>query len=229
MKRITLTVLLCFVLISFAYCLGSSDNQNSESSSIQLSNLAEDPDTHVLVAYFAYAENIGDTSGMSVDAIASASIGRTSNREGNIPVMADVLREEFGADVFSISVEDPYEPVYDDMHDRAIEEIRNESLPELATLPEDIEEYDVVFIGTPVWGGTLPRPVASFLSSASFSGKTIIPFGINLGSGFGNIVRAIRDICPDSEVMDGFTINARTANDEVREEFAEWLSDRGLV
>ena len=69
------------MLISFAYCLGSSDNQNSESSSIQLSNLAEDPDTHVLVAYFAYAENIGDTSGMSVDAIASASIGRTSNRE----------------------------------------------------------------------------------------------------------------------------------------------------
>lgn len=52
---------------------------------------------------------------MGVDAIASASIGRTSNREGNIPVMADV---------FSISVEEPYAPVCDNMHDRTIEEIR---------------------------------------------------------------------------------------------------------
>lgn len=62
MKRIILTALLCFALISFAYCLESSDNQNSESSLIQLPNLAENPDIRILVAYFAYTENIGDTS-----------------------------------------------------------------------------------------------------------------------------------------------------------------------
>lgn len=229
MKRVILINLLYFMLASFVYCMGMNDNQNSESSSIQLSNTVKNPDTRILVAYFTYAENIGNTSGMSVDAVASASVGPTDNRQGNILVMADVLREELDADVFSIVVEEPYAPAYDDMHDRAIDEIRNGALPELIAMPENIDEYDVIFLGTPVWGGTLPRPVASFLSSASFSGKTIIPFGINLGSGFGNIVRTIRNMCPDSDVLDGFTANARTSNDEAREEFTEWLSERSLI
>ena len=57
------------------------------------------------------------------------------------------------------------------------------------------------------------------------SNKTIIPFGINLGSGFGTIIDEIKELCPNSTVIDGFTINASTPNDEVKDEFGTWLDE----
>lgn len=55
--------------------------------------------------------------------------------------------------------------------------------------------------------------------------KTIIPFGIHLGSGFGTIIDEVKELCPNSRVVDGFTINASTSNDEVKDEFGKWLDE----
>lgn len=122
-----------------------------------------------------------------------------------------------------IVVQEPYDPEYDVMHDRAIDEIDSEAFPALTETVENLDQYDVVFLGMPVWSGSLPRPVATFLSENDLSGKTIIPFGIHLGSRFGGMIGEIEELCPDATILEGFTINARTANDEVRTEFQEWL------
>lgn len=73
-----------------------------------------------MVAYFAYSENMGDTSDMSVDAITSASVGPTDNTEGNLQVIAQVIQENTGADVFHIVAVAPYDPEYEVMHDRPL-------------------------------------------------------------------------------------------------------------
>lgn len=179
---------------------------------------------NVLVAYFAYSENIGDTSGMDVDAVTSASLNRsTSNTEGNLQVMAQEIQEKRGADIFHILVEEPYDPSYDVMHDRAIDEISDGARPVLLERVENLDQYDVVYLGTPVWSGSMPPALFTFLDENDLSGKTVIPFGINLGSGFGRIPDQLKEQCPDANILDGFTISASTGNAEVREQVGEWL------
>lgn len=250
MKRLTAILLAGAMMLGLAAC-GSSqqaaDNSNQTTESVtdaettskeeetsttegtvssSTENTSQDGQSNVLVAYFAYSENMGDTSGMSVDAITSASVGPTKNTEGNLQVMAQVIQENTGADVFHIVVSDPYNPDYNTMLDRAVEEMENNTLPELKESVNHLEQYDVIYLGMPVWGGALPQPVVTFLTENNLSGKTIIPFGIHLGSRFGRMLNQIEELCPDATLKEGFTINASTANDEVRTEFGEWLSNQ---
>ena len=197
----------------------SQEGETEPSKSTEQSSGAKD----ALVAYFAYGENIGDTSDMSVDAIASASLGQTSNTEGNLQLMAQVIQDSKGADVFHIVVEEPYDPEYDVMHDRAIEEQDEDIKPALTDKVDNIGQYNVVYLGMPVWSGSLPQPVVTFLTENDLSGKTIVPFGIHLGSRFGSMLDQIEDLCPGATLAEGFTIDADTENDEVRSEFEEWL------
>lgn len=183
-----------------------------------------------LVAYFAYSENIGDTSGMAVDAIASASLNRrTANTEGNLQIMAQVIEEEADAEVFHILMEQPYDPDYSTMLPTAIAQMENKDWPALQAKIENLADYDVIYLGTPVWNGMLPPAMHTFFEENDFSGKTIIPFGINLGSGFGRIIDEIKELAPDATVTDGFTINASTANDKVKSDFLTWLTEQGFV
>lgn len=89
----------------------------------------------------------------------------------------------------------------------------------------DLGQYDVVYIGIPVWWGSLPQPAVSFFEAYDFSGKTVIPFDIHLGSRFGSIINEIKELGPDADVRDGFNINADTDNEKMRTEFREFLND----
>ncbi|MCM1194295.1 MAG: NAD(P)H-dependent oxidoreductase [Acetatifactor muris] len=205
--------------------ISSADQSQEEDADSGTGSSAEESQAgNILVAYFAYSENMGDTSGMGVDAVTSASLNKnTVNTEGNLQVMAQEISEKKGAEVFSILLQESFDPDYSTMLDGAIEQIQSGTLPPLQSQIENIEQYDVVFLGTPVWSGELPPAVRTFLTENDLSGKTIVPFGIHLGSRFGRMIDQIKELCPDAEVMEGFTVNAGTANNEVREEFSEWL------
>ncbi len=206
-----------------------TEEESSEISDAQSSGAAQAAGK-ALVAYFAYSENMGDTSGIEVDAIASASINRhTDNTEGNLQVMAQVIAEETGADVFHILMEEPYDPDYETMLPVAIEQMENEEWPALQEKIDNLSEYDVVYIGTPVWNGVLPPAMQTFFAENDLSGKTIVPFGIHLGSGFGRMLSEMEELAPEATVVDGFTISASTANDEVESEFRAWMAEQNLV
>lgn len=182
-----------------------------------------------LVAYFAYSENVGDTSGMELDAVASASLNdKTDNTDGNLQIMAQVIEEKTDADVFRILMTEPYDMDYSTMLPVAVEQMNNGELPALQENISNLEEYDVIYIGTPVWNAELPPAMQTLFAEHDFSGKTIVPFGIHLGSRFGRIIDQIRELEPEAEVADGFTISASTSNDEVRSEFEEWLDGLSL-
>ena len=213
--------------------VSESTSGDTEASQASLSDGGTAPapsSGKTLVAYFAYSENMGDTSGMEVDAISSASLNRrTYNAEGNLQVMAQIIEEETGADVFHILVEQPYAADYSTMLPTAIEQMENKDWPALQGAIENLADYDVIYLGTPVWNSGLPPAMQTFFAENDLSGKTIIPFGIHLGSGFGRMISEMKDLAPEATVLDGFTINAYTANDEVGSEFRDWMVAQNLI
>lgn len=206
-----------------------TDSQPTNTDNAVNSSAQAETNGNTLIAYFAYNENIGDTSGMTVDAIASASLGQsTGNEYGNLQIIAQVIQERTGGNVHSILVTEPYDPVYDVMRVRAYDEMDNGILPELQTQVDNLEQYDVVYLGLPVWAGQMPAPVTSFLTENNLAGKTIVPFNIHLGSGFGRIKSQIEELCPGATIMDAFTIRASTGNDDVRSQASAWLDGLGV-
>ena len=121
----------------------------------------ESPDTNMLVAYFSYAENAALPDG--VDASATASI-QTWNGEttGNTGVVAAMIAEATGADMFSIQTVEQYPDSYDATIDQGQEERNADARPELATHVENLDNYDVIFLGFPNWWGDMPMAMYSF-------------------------------------------------------------------
>ena len=114
------------------------------------------------------------------------------------------------------------------MVDQAKQEQEDNYRPELATEVENMDSYDVVFIGYPNWWGTMPMPVFSFLEEYDFSGKIIIPFCTHEGSGLGRSVEDITKICRQSTIQKGLAIrgsSVETAQDDV----SEWLHEIGMA
>lgn len=181
-----------------------------------------------LIVYFTYSENIGDTSNMDVDAITSASLhGEKLVSEGNMQVMVKEIQKKTGADVFSIVAKETYAPNFDDMTNKAKADIEQNRQMELKGQLPDLSQYDVIYLGTPIWWYTLPAPVSSYLKQSDFTGKTIVPFGIHRGSGFNKNLETIQELQPGAKLTDGFTIDARTPNEETRKQFDEFL--KGLL
>ncbi len=168
-------------------------------------------ESKALVLYFDYSENI-DTTGLDVDAISQASMAGTRARDNsNLLVMVDVLKERTKSDVYSLRVADLYAP-----------KENNEMLAFQEDLP-DFSQYDVIYLGTPVWWYGAPQSILTVLQQADLSGKKIVFFGIHRGSGFAGIPEEILSCQPDAVIMDRFTVECQTPNEETRSQFATFL------
>jgi flavodoxin len=149
------------------------------------------------------------------------------SHSGNTRVIAHQIHENIGSDIFEIVSVDPYPSDYDEVVEQARKELSEEYRPKLRTKVENMESYKVVFVGYPVWWGTIPMPVATFLTEYDFSGKTIVPFCTHEGSGLGRSVMDIKKFCPQSTVLEGLAVrgsNVKNAQDEV----SGWLQGLGL-
>lgn len=111
---------------------------------------------------------------------------------------------------------------------KATEERESGYKPPLKSKLQDIESYDVVFIGFPVWGMALPSPIRSFLSEYDLSGKTIVPFCPHGGYGQGQSFNTVKELSPQSNLLEGFAIEgerAAMAQPDVR----KWLQEIKLI
>jgi len=114
-------------------------------------------------------------------------------------------------------------------------------LPPLKTVIDGPDQYDFVFVGFPTWDMKLPPPMKSFLHQYSFRGKTIIPFNSNGGYGPGSTFQSVRELCPQSTVLQGFSTRGGLERDgqllaikdaradEVRTEVDKWLRTIGML
>ncbi|OUO78598.1 hypothetical protein B5F53_09945 [Blautia sp. An249] len=150
----------------------------------------------VLVAYFSWADNA--VLDEDVDAVASPSVVSP----GNVQELAGWVQEETGGDLFSIRVTEPYPSDWDACLDRANQERGENARPKLTEQVENLEDYDIVFLGFPNWWYGAPMAVLSFLEENDLSGKQIYLFCSHGTGGLANSVEDIKGVVPDGKFSD---------------------------
>ena len=168
---------------------------------IRDSNREAESSDKILIAYFTLADNYEKPSDM--DATSQASIN-LENKEliGNTEYFANAIHAETGGDLFSVVVKTPYPNDYDKITDMGSEEQDEDARPELSSHVKNMDQYQTVFIGFPIWWYTMPQAMFTFLEEYDFSGKTIIPFATHGGYGVGSSVEDIKKLCPDAKLIE---------------------------
>ena len=152
--------------------------------------------------------------------------------KGNTSIVADMIAEVTGADMFEILPEEDYYPyTYDALTDVALKEQREKARPayQKENLP-DLTQYSTVFIGAPVWWGDWPMILYTFFENEDLSGKKLIPFTTHEGSGLSGFDKKLASAVPGSEVLTGLAIrgnDCQNRRDNVRTAVNDWLSKLG--
>ena len=196
-----------------------SETESSETES-EVPDIADT--NKILIAYFTWAENthVDDLDSVDVDATTSASV----LAPGNVGLLAQWIAEETGGDRFSILTQEPYSSDYDTCLNRAIEEHDNGTHPALQSRVENMQDYDIVFLGFPNWWYSCPTAILSFIEDNDLSGKTIIPFCSHGTGGFAASLRDIGNALPDNcTVLQEFGVY-RPEVKQSRPALLEWLS-----
>lgn len=184
MKKILALAAASVLAVSFAAC-GSSDDSTGEDKNTENRSSAEettqeagrDPagsetgDTsangsRILIAYFTAAENSG------VDAEASASYSEVDGEaKGRMQALAEMIQAETGGELFSIRTDVVYPADGGELIDYAAEEQDEDARPELTSHIENLDDYDVIFVGYPNWWGDMPQALYSFFDEYDFAGQ----------------------------------------------------------
>ena len=195
-----------------------ADNATPDSSQTDDSAQAEQTEggSNMLVAYFSLA---GEQYGVGVI------------EEGNTSIIAHMIADQTGADLFEIEAVTPYPTSHSELLDVSRQEMANNARPEIAGTVDNMDDYDTIFIGYPNWWGDMPMIVYNFLESYDLSGKTIIPFCTHGGSGLSNTETTIADITGGT-MKDGFAISGTTAQndrDTAKSKVTDWLREDGFI
>lgn len=157
------------------------------------------------------------------------------SRTKNTKSVAEMIQQNVGGNLVELELENPYPEDYKTIVAQVQKENETGFLPPLKTKIGNIEKYDVVFIGFPTWGMKLPPPVKSFLKQHDLKGKTIIPFNTNAGYGIGSSFETLKELTPNSRILEGFSVEGGKERDgilfvmkgekerKVRDEVEKWL------
>lgn len=221
MKHIFPLLLSFLVALTLAACSGqnspadesevapseSSDNANEANDLISEEN-PEDPsgtesmDGAILIAYFS--------------------------RSGNTEMVAQTIQEVTGGDLFEIIPAEPYSENYDETVARHLQEQEENARPAVTSSVENMDDYEIVFIGYPIWSSDIPYVVRTFLEEYDFSDKTIVPFCTHGGSRFGNSLNTLEELCPGATILDGYEISGSSAGNS-QDEILQWLDTLDIV
>ena len=133
---------------------------------------------------------------------------------------AEKLAKAAEADLFEIAPETPYTRAdlnWMDKNSRSTLEMKDRSSrPAMAAKP-DVSGYDVILVGFPVWGYREPSIVDTFMESADFTGKTVVPFCTSGGSGLGDSAKNLQALAPGAKVLEGERFKASASPDKLKE------------
>ena len=146
---------------------------------------------------------------------------------GNTQGVAEEIQSQTGADLFEITMVNPYSDDYNTVLDEAQRDQNEQARPELASHVENMEQYDTIILGYPNWWASIPMPVASFLEEYDFSGKTILPFCSHGGGRFGQSLTAISKLVPDAAMGEALSIHY-SGGSSMPDDVSEWLSTNGI-
>jgi len=209
MKRIFCMLMICMMIFCLASCGNSQSaqentSQTNTSSETEANTSEKSPSSNrALVVYFSAT--------------------------GNTRAVAETLAEMQDADLYEIVPENPYTDAdldYNDDSSRTTTEQNDESArPAISGSIENIDDYDVIYVGFPIWWGTMPKILYTFFDTYDLSGKTIAPFCTSGGSGISEAVTEIENLEPSATITEGL----RTSDSAAEEDLTQWLSEISLV
>ena len=211
MKK-TIAILLSLVMIFGLAACGNSASQTEQpsteensvesTSSMEETNAPDVQESKVLVAYFSAT--------------------------GTTESVAEHIANGLNTDIYEIVPEDPYTDAdldYNDNNSRTTIEMNDpDARPAISGSVENMEQYDIVFIGYPIWWGDAPRIVSTFMEQYDFSGKTIVPFCTSGGSGIGSTAANLEQLTSGATWLSGRRFNGSDSLDTVM----EWVNSLGL-
>lgn len=172
---------------------------------------APEAEGKTLIAYFSMPDNVDDST-------------VTINGEvlGNNQYFAQVIQEVTGGDVFRIEAATPYPTDHATLVTQAQQEQRENARPAIKDTIDNLDYYDTVFIGYPIWWSDMPQIMYTFFDQYDFSGKTVIPFNTHGGSGFAGTPAKIKTLEPDATHLDGLSIS-RNVIENAHDQIVEWV------
>lgn len=147
---------------------------------------------------------------------------------GNTRMVANNIQDLTGADIVEVETVIPYPDKYEDVIKIAPDELASDYRPELKTKVDNMDEYDTLIVGTPIWGGHLAPAMKSFLASYNLKGKNIAPFCTHGGSGTSQSVNDILSVCPDVNILECIAIYGNQAQSS-RANLEKWLVQIGII
>jgi flavodoxin len=130
------------------------------------------------------------------------------SQTGNTKALANEIATKLGADIEEIVAVNPYDGDFQATIERCKQEHEQGNIPDIQPIKTDPANYDIIFLGFPVWFGTYAPPVQKFLLGADLSGKKIVPFCTFGSGGLESSVNDLKQAAPNSEIMPGYGIRA---------------------
>ncbi len=146
-------------------------------------------------------------------------------------IVARMIAQALGSDLMEIDPVQPYPTSYDETVTRFKKERATKARPEVK-VDKSIKDYDLIFIGYPIWGGEIPPPVYTWLEANDWKGKTIVPFSTSGGSGLSSTPSDMRKTATGAEVRRGFTVygsEAQHSPDTVKGDVESFLQKNGYL
>jgi len=125
--------------------------------------------------------------------------------KGNTEVVAEYIKEFTNADIFKVEPQVPYSKNYNECIEEAKVRTKEHNAPIINKVP-DISNYEVIYVGSPVYWGGMPEELFTALKGLDYSNKIIRPFVTHEGSGLSSIPSQLKEICNNAEVLDGLSI-----------------------
>ena len=160
----------------------------------------------------------------------------SQSKAKNTQTVANWIHAKTGGDIYEIEMETPYPDSYKQTIKESKKHRDEGILPQIKPFPKNIKDYDIIFIGAPIWYGTFPPPVATFLKDKNFAGKKVIPFCTHGGGGAGTYYEDIAEAVKGAKIeKNGLTVKGSnqierrlsygTKNKVPQDDVTDWLND----
>lgn len=234
MRKITSAIITAIIFTLFIAC-GNNQESYVESNDI-ISQIITEKDTGInnTVSITSIPENqtVDDTTNDNRILIAYFSRADENYNvgvidKGNTEIIAEIIAEQTGGDMFKIETVNAYPADYDECTEVAKQEQNDNARPDIKTDVDGWETYETVFLGYPIWWGDMPMVMYTFMESHDFSGKNVIPFCTHAGSGTAGTDSIIASVT-GAEVGKAFAIQGETAQkerDKAKNSVSEWLTE----
>ncbi|MBO4692554.1 MAG: NAD(P)H-dependent oxidoreductase [Bacteroidales bacterium] len=150
------------------------------------------------------------------------------SQTSNTKVVADEIQHLSGADVEVVIPVNPYSGTYQETIERSAKEREEGILPEIEPLKANLADYDVIFLGYPIWFGTYAPPIATLLSQIDLNGKKVVPFCTFGSGGLESSVNDLKAKFPNAEILEGYGVRAARL-DAVPYEVDQFLKANGFI